>query len=56
MQTRDPERDRTTPACATAAGEWRSRRADPYEAFIRDRLGDDETLVAGIADRIRSQR
>ncbi|WP_431901846.1 precorrin-6A synthase (deacetylating) [Nonomuraea sp. bgisy101] len=43
VEARDPERDRTTLAYAAAVEEWRSRRADLYEAFIRDELGDDET-------------
>lgn len=43
VEARDPERDRTTPAYAAAVEEWRSRRADLYEAFVRDELGDDET-------------
>ncbi|MER7133378.1 precorrin-6A synthase (deacetylating) [Streptosporangium saharense] len=43
VEARDPERDRTTPAYASAVETWRSRRADLYEAFVRDELGDGET-------------
>ncbi|GAA3084263.1 precorrin-6A synthase (deacetylating) [Streptosporangium carneum] len=43
VEARDPDRDRAAPAYAAAVEEWRSRRADLYEAFVRDELGDDET-------------
>lgn len=38
----DPERDRTASAYRAAVDEWRRRRADAYEAALRDELGEDE--------------
>ena len=38
----DPERDRTAPAYRAAVDDWRRRRAEAYEAALRDELGDDE--------------
>ncbi|WP_113702569.1 precorrin-6A synthase (deacetylating) [Nonomuraea lactucae] len=43
VEARDPERDRTAPAYAAAVDDWRSRRAQVYEAFIRDELEDGQT-------------
>ncbi|MEU6999024.1 precorrin-6A synthase (deacetylating) [Nonomuraea sp. NPDC046570] len=43
VEVRDPERDRSASAYAAAVEDWRSRRADLYEAFVRDELGADET-------------
>ncbi|MDP9844227.1 precorrin-6A synthase (deacetylating) [Streptosporangium lutulentum] len=43
VKARDPDRDRTSAAYATAVQDWRSRRAGVYERLIRDELGDDET-------------
>ncbi|MFE0426059.1 precorrin-6A synthase (deacetylating) [Streptomyces sp. NPDC058953] len=38
----DPERDRRAADYPAAVADWRSRRAEPYERFIADELGDDE--------------
>lgn len=38
---RDPERDRSAAAYAAAVDDWRSRRADIYEALIDEELGED---------------
>ena len=38
----DPERDRTASAYSKAVDDWRRRRAEVYEAALRDELGDDE--------------
>ena len=38
----DPERDRAASAYSTAVDAWRRRRADAYEAALRDNLGEDE--------------
>lgn len=51
VEAGDPERDRTTPAYAPAVEDWRSRRADICERFIRDELDEGQTgafLVWGI--------
>jgi precorrin-6A synthase len=37
----DPPRDRTTPAYGAAVDDWRARRAELWEAALRDELGDD---------------
>ncbi|MGW6462041.1 precorrin-6A synthase (deacetylating) [Streptomyces sp. NPDC055078] len=42
IEARDPERDRRAPDYSPAVDDWRSRRADLYEAFIAEELGDDE--------------
>ncbi|MFI0418988.1 precorrin-6A synthase (deacetylating) [Spongiactinospora sp. 9N601] len=42
-ETRDPERDRTTPAYTEAVEDWRSRRSQALESLIADHLGEDET-------------
>ncbi|MEJ7796926.1 MAG: precorrin-6A synthase (deacetylating) [Solirubrobacteraceae bacterium] len=65
----DPERDRRASAYAEAVEDWRRRRADVWEALIRDELADDETgafLVWGdpalydstiaVLDRIAARR
>lgn len=38
----DPERDRTASAYREAVDAWRTRRAEAYEAALRDELGEDE--------------
>ncbi|MBT2393328.1 precorrin-6A synthase (deacetylating) [Streptomyces sp. ISL-1] len=38
----DPERDRKTSDYSPAVDDWRHRRADLYERFIAEELGDDE--------------
>jgi precorrin-6A synthase len=38
----EPERDRTAAGYRSAVEAWRSRRAERYEAAIRDNLGEDE--------------
>lgn len=43
VQVRDPDRDRTSPAYATAVRDWRTRRADLYEQLILHELGEDQT-------------
>lgn len=40
VEVRDPERDRTAAAYRSAVESWRSRRADVWEALIRDELAD----------------
>jgi precorrin-6A synthase len=42
VDIQDPERDRTASAYRSAVDDWRRRRADAYEAALRDELGDDE--------------
>jgi precorrin-6A synthase len=42
VEIQDPERDRTASAYRSAVDDWRRRRADAYEAALRDDLGDDE--------------
>jgi precorrin-6A synthase len=42
VEISDPERDRTASAYRSAVDAWRRRRADVYEAAMRDELGDDE--------------
>jgi precorrin-6A synthase len=42
VEIQDPERDRTASAYRSAVDDWRRRRADAYEAALRDELGDDE--------------
>jgi precorrin-6A synthase len=44
VEAPDPQRDRAapTPAYPPAVEDWRRRRADLYEAMIRDELGDGE--------------
>lgn len=41
VEVRDPERDRTATAYESAVEDWRRRRADVYEALIREELGED---------------
>lgn len=41
VEARDPERDRTPAAYASEIDEWRRRRADLYEAMIREELAED---------------
>ncbi|MEU0480025.1 precorrin-6A synthase (deacetylating) [Streptosporangium sp. NPDC006013] len=43
VEAGDPERDRTTPDYAPAVEDWRSRRADICERFIRDELAEGQT-------------
>ncbi|WP_199546032.1 precorrin-6A synthase (deacetylating) [Streptomyces sp. N35] len=45
VEARDPERDRRAggTAYAPAVDDWRSRRAEIYEALIAEELGADET-------------
>ncbi|MBC3841525.1 precorrin-6A synthase (deacetylating) [Streptacidiphilus sp. 4-A2] len=43
VEVSDPERDRTSPAYTESVEDWRSRRADLFEDFLRDDLGPDET-------------
>ncbi|MFI2346274.1 precorrin-6A synthase (deacetylating) [Streptomyces sp. NPDC019443] len=38
----DPERDRKTSDYSPAVDDWRHRRADLYERFIAEELGDDD--------------
>jgi precorrin-6A synthase len=38
----DPERDRKTSDYSPAVDDWRHRRADLYERFIAEELGEDE--------------
>ena len=42
VEAGDPERDRAAAPAAYAAAvrDWRARRADLYEAFVRDEIGD----------------
>jgi precorrin-6A synthase len=42
VEARDPDRDRTADAYATAVRDWRRRRADVCEQLIRDELGTEE--------------
>ncbi|MEO3973571.1 precorrin-6A synthase (deacetylating) [Streptomyces sp. CAU 1734] len=42
VEARDPERDRETSEYSAAVEDWRSRRADLYERFIAEDLGEDE--------------
>lgn len=42
VEVRDPERDRTAQAYRSAVEEWRRRRADLYEAMIREELDHGE--------------
>jgi len=42
VSIQDPERDRTATAYRAAVDDWRRRRAEAYEAAIRDRLADGE--------------
>ncbi|MEV6399801.1 precorrin-6A synthase (deacetylating) [Streptomyces sp. NPDC051907] len=42
VEARDPERDRETSDYSPAVEDWRRRRADLYERFIADDLGEDE--------------
>lgn len=42
VEARDPDRDRVTPQYAPAVEDWRRRRADLFERFIAEDLGDDE--------------
>lgn len=42
IEARDPERDRETSDYSAAVDDWRRRRADLYERFIAEELGDDE--------------
>ncbi|MFH8620207.1 precorrin-6A synthase (deacetylating) [Streptomyces sp. NPDC017979] len=42
VEARDPERDRETSDYSPAVDDWRSRRADLFERFIADDLGEDE--------------
>jgi precorrin-6A synthase len=37
----DPPRDRATPAYVAAVDDWRERRAEAWEAALRDELGED---------------
>ena len=45
VEAGDPERDRAAApaAYAEAVRDWRARRADLYEAFVRDEIGPDGT-------------
>ena len=43
VEVTDPDRDRTSAAYAEAVEDWRTRRADLYERFLRDDLGEEET-------------
>jgi precorrin-6A synthase len=43
IEVADPERDRTAEAYTAAVEDWRSRRADLYQAFLRDDLAEGET-------------
>ncbi|QMU76577.1 precorrin-6A synthase (deacetylating) [Streptacidiphilus sp. PB12-B1b] len=43
VEVADPDRDRTSAAYTEAVEDWRSRRADLYEHFLREDLGEDET-------------
>ncbi|TYB46218.1 precorrin-6A synthase (deacetylating) [Actinomadura chibensis] len=43
VEVRDPERDRTASAYTAAVEDWRSRRAEIYESFVRDELAEGET-------------
>ncbi|MFB7188166.1 precorrin-6A synthase (deacetylating) [Streptomyces sp. NPDC056178] len=42
IEARDPERDRGTSDYSPAVDDWRRRRADLYERFIAEELGEDE--------------
>ncbi|MER5360653.1 precorrin-6A synthase (deacetylating) [Streptomyces sp. NPDC002785] len=42
VEVRDPERDRRTSDYSPAVDDWRRRRADLYERFIAEDLGEDE--------------
>ncbi|MFI9584293.1 precorrin-6A synthase (deacetylating) [Streptomyces sp. NPDC052236] len=42
VEARDPARDRKTSDYSPAVEDWRSRRADLYERFIAEELGEDE--------------
>ncbi|WP_327371514.1 precorrin-6A synthase (deacetylating) [Streptomyces sp. NBC_01217] len=42
VEARDPERDRATSDYSPAVDDWRGRRADLYEQFIAQELGEDE--------------
>nr|WP_202488349.1 precorrin-6A synthase (deacetylating) [Streptomyces sp. SID5473] len=42
VEGRDPERDRETSEYVRAVDDWRVRRADLFERFIADDLGDGE--------------
>ncbi|MEV7955345.1 precorrin-6A synthase (deacetylating) [Streptomyces sp. NPDC087532] len=42
IEKRDPERDRRTSDYSPAVDDWRRRRADLYERFIAEELGEDE--------------
>ncbi|TQK50672.1 precorrin-6A synthase (deacetylating) [Streptomyces sp. SLBN-118] len=42
IEARDPERDRETSDYSPAVDDWRRRRADLYERFIAEELGDEE--------------
>ncbi|MER8089188.1 precorrin-6A synthase (deacetylating) [Streptomyces sp. NPDC094048] len=42
IEERDPERDRRTSDYSPAVDDWRRRRADLYERFIAEELGEDE--------------
>jgi precorrin-6A synthase len=41
VEVPDPPRDRTTPAYGAAVDDWRARRAEAWEALLRDELGED---------------
>lgn len=42
VEVRDPARDRTAVAYSDAVEDWRSRRANVWEALIRDELADGD--------------
>ena len=42
VAVRDPERDRTADAYASAVDDWRRARAEIWERWITDELGDDD--------------
>lgn len=41
VEVPDPPRDRTSAAYGTAVDDWRARRAETWEALLRDELGED---------------
>lgn len=41
VEVPDPPRDRTAAAYGTAVDDWRARRAETWEALLRDELGED---------------
>jgi precorrin-6A synthase len=42
VEVQDPERDRSSAAYRQAVDDWRRRRADAFEAALRDELSEDE--------------